>query len=165
MKSIVNVALSLCLFGALFVDSAFAARTQRKSRSLATTCSKIESLPSGSYIYKNSAPVRSSAPGAPIVGYRSEPTLIFNKRNFSGGTQTIYDGSGNSIGRCPITSAHGHAGRARCTMQTGSLRRTAVKNTRSPSVYFKINSKTCVKVPDAGRCYGSVKGLCNRTIT
>lgn len=119
----------------------------------------------GLFIYKNSAPVRSGpAHSSPIVGFRTEPTLIMN-RVFSRSSITIYDVAGKKIGSCPWATADGHAGgRARCTMQTAALRRQAVKNTKSPTVLFKVSSTTCVSVPDAGRCYGSVKGLCNKVL-
>jgi hypothetical protein len=142
------------------------AEAQFRAKSLAKICPKVQAAGSeSSTIYKQSAPLRSGGVGTPLIGYRQEPTLIFNKRNFSGGSHTIYDSSGKSLGRCPVVSAEGHAGRARCTMQTSSLRRTAVKNTRSPRIYFKISGRLCVSVPDAGRCVGSVKGLCDRLIS
>lgn len=129
-------------------------------------CRNVTEVTSGGlFIYKNSAPLRSGGVGTPLVGYRKEPTLIMNRNVSSRGTSNVYDHSGNRIGSCPWASAEGHSGgRYRCTMQTSSLRRTAVKNTRKASVLIKINSSTCVNVPDAGRCYGSVKGLCNQTI-
>lgn len=129
---------------------------------LSKVCKKILSVPGSHFVYKNSAPLRNSR-GA-IAGFRTEPTLIM-KRNYGRGTTTIYDSKGKSIGRCPWADAHGFSGgRWRCTMQTGALRRTAVKNTKKPNIYFKLSGNQCAHVSDAGRCYGSVKGLCNRTI-
>lgn len=136
-----------------------------RARSLAQICPISQDVGSqSSTIYKQSAPLRSGGVGTPLIGYRKEPTLIYNKRNFSGGSATIYDSQGNSIVRCPHTSAHGHAGRARCTVQTTTVRRAAVKKTGSPTIYFKVSGRLCVKVADAGRCYGSVKGLCSQLI-
>jgi hypothetical protein len=141
------------------------ASAQLRVRAIDQICPRALAVESESgTIYKNSAPLRTGGIGTPIVSFRQEPTLIFNRRNFMGGTHTIYDSNGTSLGRCPVVSAHGHAGRARCTMNTGGLRRTAIKNTRSPMIYFKINRNLCVRVPDAGKCYGSVKGLCDRTL-
>ena len=139
---------------------------QYRAKTLEQFCPKMQQAGSESAtIYKNSAPVRAnSAITAPIVGFRKEPTLIFNRKNFSGSRFRIYDGKGQSLGSCPYASARGHQGRARCTMQTASLRRKAVRNTGSANVYFKISSSLCVKVPDAGKCYGSSKGLCGQTI-
>ena len=145
-------ALSTCLFA---VSSA--------SAQLSKVCSKVKST--SGFIYKQSAPLRSGGVGTALIGYRKEPTLICNVRE-CGGTSTVYDKQGNTIGRCPWASAHGHVGgRYRCTMSTSGLRRTAVKNAKSPSVYFKLKNGQCVEVPDAGRCVGSVKGLCNQLIS
>jgi len=142
------------------------AEAKERARGIDQICPKVQAAGSeSSTIYKQSAPLRTGGPGTPIAGYRTEPTLIFNKRNFSGGSHTIYDSAGNSLGRCPVVSAIGHAGRARCTMQTSSIRRAAIKNTRSARIYFKISGRLCVSVPDAGRCVGSVKGLCDRLIS
>lgn len=137
-----------------------------RTRSLDQNCPKLLDVGSASAtIYKNSAPVRANPSlTAPIVGFRREPTLIYGRRNFTGSTHTVFDSAGKSLGRCPVTSAHGAAGRARCIFQTASLRRQAVKNTNSPTVYFKISKNTCVKIPDAGKCYGSNKGLCNQVL-
>lgn len=136
-----------------------------RARSLAQICPTSQDVGSqSSTIYKQSAPLRSGGVGTSLIGFRNEPTLIYNKRNFSGSVATIYDSEGNSIARCPHTSAHGHAGRARCTVQTTVVRRAAVRKTGSPTIYFKVSGRLCVKVPDAGRCVGSVKGRCNQLI-
>ena len=128
-------------------------------------CKKILSVQSRDFIYKNSAPLRSGGVGTPLIGYRNEPTLIMYKRFGSGGT-TIYSKNYQKIGSCPWASAHGAAGgRFRCTMNTGGLRRSAVSKSRgSATILFTLPGKTCVSVPDAGRCYGSVKGRCNQLI-
>jgi hypothetical protein len=151
---------------AAVIGASGSANAQSRAKSLDQICPKVQAAGSeSSTIYKQSAPLRAGGVGTELIGYRKEPTLIFNKRNFSGGSQTIYDSSGKALGRCPVVSAHGHAGRARCTMQTSSIRRAAIKNTRSPRIYFKISSRLCVSVPDAGRCVGSVKGLCGGLIS
>ncbi len=133
---------------------------------LAEVCTKITSLPNSKFIYKNSAPLRSGGVGTPLIGYRKEPTLIGNVGNILSKTAgIIYSSNGSRIGRCPWTSAHGHSGgRYRCTMGTASLRKRAISRTDSPTIYFKLTGKSCAKVPDAGKCYGSSKGLCNKTI-
>jgi len=156
-----HLALILALVGLTVVSAAEAER----ARTIDQTCPRVIDVgrPS-STIYKQSAPLRAGGPGTPIIGFRREPTLIYNARNFSGGAATIYDSRGNRLASCPHTSAIGHAGRARCTVQTASVRRAAVAKTRSPAIFFKINRNTCVRVPDAGRCVGSVKGLCNQLI-
>lgn len=156
----------IALLGAMGLAASAQAEGSVRARSLDQNCPKLLDVGSASgTIYKNSAPMRANNTlGAPIVSFRREPTLIFNRRNFTGSTHTVFDSGGNSLGRCPVTSAHGHAGRSRCTFQTASMRRQAVKNSGSPTVYFKISKNTCVKVPDGGRCYGSVKGLCKQVI-
>lgn len=133
---------------------------------LGKVCPKLRTLPDKGFIYKNSAPLRAGGPGTPLVGYRREPSLLGMARGvLSHSGTTIYDGAGKKLGRCPWTTAHGtSSGRYRCTMDTAGLRRKAFRNTKSPAVYFKLVGKTCLKVPDAGKCYGSVKGLCNRII-
>lgn len=139
----------------------------RHAHGVTKVCKKVLSATDkGLFIYKNSAPIRkNSRMGSPIVGFRQEPTLIMNKNISSKGTASIYDAKGTKIGSCPWAPAHGHGGgRYRCTMNTSALRRTAVKNARTPNGFFKINKNTCVEVPDLGRCFGSVKGMCNRTL-
>jgi hypothetical protein len=143
------------------------ALAQRKTSALSRACPKVAEVGGqSSTIYKQSAPLRSGGIGSPIVGYRNEPTLIMNSNISSRGTRNIFDSKGNRLGSCPWATADGHSGgRLRCTMQTSSLRRSALKNTRSSAVYFSVTPKLCVRIPDAGRCYGSVKGNCNRLIS
>lgn len=158
-----KILLALCLPLLALSTEASALRRGVQMSNIAA-CTKVETLPNGNFIYKNSAPLRAGGVGTPLIGYRKEPTLIMNK-SYTRGSTTIYDSKGNKIGSCPWASAHGAAGgRFRCTMQTSALRRTAVKNTRSPVVYFSLNKTMCAEVPDAGRCYGSSKGLCGETI-
>lgn len=157
MKKVMFVVFLLCL---CLPIEAIAARGGRVGAFAA--CSTTYTLPHSSFIYKNSAPLRGSS-GA-IIGFRREPTLIMKTR-FSGGSTTVYASNGVKIGSCPKTSAHGFAGgRMRCTMQTASLRRSAVSASGSPAALFTLGGGKCAKVPDAGRCYGSVKGLCNQIL-
>lgn len=166
MRRVLLVLTALSMFCSLDAH-AVSARAQQlaNKRNLAKSCPNISQVGSASgTIYKNSAPLRSGGIGTPLIGYRKEPSLIMLRRYTTSGT-SIYDSKGQKIGSCPWASAHDAAGgRFRCTMQTASLRKNAVKNTNNASIYFKVNSKTCVAVPDAGRCYGSFKGLCNQLI-
>jgi hypothetical protein len=148
-------------------QSAFAQKENKKNAGLKRYCPRVVDVGGASdTIYKQSAPLRAGGIGTAIIGYRKEPTLIMNRNISVRGTRNIYDIKGNKLGSCPWTDAHGHSGgRYRCTMQTSSLRRSAVGNTRSATVYFSVTNKMCVRVPDAGRCYGSVKGLCNQLIS
>lgn len=148
--------------GVFFAVTSFAAPV--KTKALSSVCTSVQGY-SSLFVYKNSAPLRSGGVGTPLIGYREEPTLIMTRNVSSRGTSTIYDSNGKSLGRCPWTSAHGFSGgRFRCTMNTRALRRAAIKNTRSPSVYFTLKGKSCVKIADAGKCYGSSKGKCNQTL-
>ena len=159
----------LVVLANLYTADADAATRNRKAllnkRALASVCPKVLTVGSASgTVYKNSAPLRSGGVGTPLVGYRKEPSLLMSRRYTTSGT-SIYDSAGNKIGSCPWADAHGFSGgRFRCTMQTSSLRGAAVRNTKKANVYFKVNSKTCVDVTDAGRCYGSSKGLCNQLL-
>jgi hypothetical protein len=140
---------------------------ERKHRNLGAVCGRVtEAGNASSTIYKQSAPLRSGGLNTPIVGFRQEPTLIMNRNISSRGTKPIYDSKGNRLATCPWASAVGHAGgRFRCTVQTSTLRRAAIRNTKSPTIFFNVTGKSCVRVPDAGRCVGSVKGLCDRLIS
>lgn len=158
--------LSVILVGCLFVAGPAVAERAKTVNAKATAgCGRTVTLPNGCYIYKNSAPLRRGGPGTPLIGYRIEPTLITNSCGANaGGSISIHGSNGTQIGSCPKASAHGAKYRARCTMNTRSLRSSARRAGGQPGGYFKL-SGTCVKVPDFGRCYGSVKGLCNRTIS
>jgi hypothetical protein len=160
-----KTSLLLLLAGILLSNNQVHA--ERKHRKLSTVCGRItEAGNASSTIYKQSAPLRSGGIGTPIVGFRQEPTLIMNRNISSRGTKPIYDSKGNRLATCPWASAHGHSGgRFRCTVQTSSLRRAAIRNTKSPSIFFNVTGKSCVRVPDAGRCVGSVKGQCDRLIS
>lgn len=148
--------------GLVSVGSAHAARV----KAIDQVCKSTKTLPGHGYIYKNSAPLRSGGVGTPLVGYRKEPTLIGVTGVLSRSAGQIYDKSGKKIGSGPWAAAHDtRYGRYRYTMQTASLRRTARKNTGSPEIYIVVRGKDCVKVPDSGKCYGSVKGLCTQTIS
>lgn len=157
-----SVATILALVLGFGIFSAPTAEAQRHGKALSTVCKTVRGT--SGFIYKNSAPLRSGGVGTPLVGFRYEPTVISNIRGVLLSSANIYDTNGATIGRCPFASAQGHAGRYRCTMKTSSLRRAAVRNTRSPAVLFQLKGKSCVLIPDAGKCYGSVKGACNRTI-
>jgi hypothetical protein len=130
------------------------------------SCTTVETLPSKNFIYKNAAPLRAGGPGTTLVGFRKQPTLIMNK-SYTRGATKIYDSQDNLLATCPWAEAHGHAGgRFRCTNSTIAMKRRAIKNTGSPTVYFVVNPRTklCAEVPDSGKCYGSVKGLCTTNL-
>lgn len=133
------------------------------SQAKPAVCKSVVSVNSG-FIYKNSAPLRRGGPGTPLIGFRNEPSMIGHHKKLNRGGTRIYDSKGNKIGSCPWASAHDSVGgRFRCTMQTSSLRRAASR-TGNPRIYFTNIGTQCIEVPDAGRCYGSVKGRCNQLI-
>jgi hypothetical protein len=152
--------LFLVVFAFLITTSSASAQ------GLKSVCSSVASATSGrTFIYKNSAPLRTGGIGTPIRGFREEPTLIMNGQFSRTGT-TIYNNRGQRLGSCPWASAQGHVGgRYRCTFSTRSLRRLAVSSTRLPLVYFALGAKKCVAIPDAGKCFGSSKGLCSRVLS
>jgi hypothetical protein len=160
---IVKRALQASLFCCTLVALSFGSSAQAQT---IASCTETIKLPSKTFIYKNAAPVRSGGPGTPLLGFREEPTLIMNKA-FKRGTTKIVDSNDNVLATCPWAEAHGHAGgRYRCTNSTRVMKRKAIKNTGSPTVFFVLNSRTklCAEVPDAGRCYGSVKGKCTENL-
>lgn len=129
-------------------------------------CASRTTVPAGgAFIYKQSAPLRNRR--GTLIGYRYEPTLIGNRRGIlSRAGTTIYNSKLGVLARCPWASADGHAGgRYRCTVQTATLRRAAIRTSGSPAILFTLTGSACALVPDAGRCFGSVKGPCNRLIS
>lgn len=120
-------------------------------------------------IYKQSAPLRKGGRPypAPLVGYRKEPTFIDNQGVLPRGNINVYNSENELMIKCPWASAIGHKGRARCTANVVKLRNKAIATTaaRSPAIRFQLKNGRCAHVPDAGRCVGSNKGLCDRLIT
>lgn len=158
-----RIFLTALFIGCLLTAGTATAERQARKK-VKSDCKSVITLPNGNFIYKQSAPLRSGGINTPIVGYRVEPTLIMN-RNFGRGGVAVYSSNGTKIGSCPWADAHGHSGgRARCTMNTRSLRSAAVRAGGRPTAFIRTSSGVCVQVPDLGRCYGSVKGLCNRII-
>lgn len=160
------IILSLCSVLTLASGQTAEARTRKVSpRAAFDQCKNSVLVTSGGFIYKNSAPIRSGGVGTPLVGYRKQPTLILLRKGYSKSTTTIYSSTGEKIGRCPWASAHDAAGgRYRCTMNTARLRKAAITSAESATIFISVKANTCVEVPDAGRCYGSSKGLCNQLI-
>jgi len=157
------VAVKCSLLALFAIASTHSTQAQTSVSTLCPVQADISNL--RSVIYKNSAPLRSGGANSPIVGFRGEPTLIMIANVSTRRTATIFDSNGKRLGSCPWASAHGtRGGRMRCTMKTAALRRAALRNTKSPSIIFKITPTRCITIPDAGKCYGSVKGLCTRTI-
>lgn len=117
-------------------------------------------------IYKQSAPMRRGGKPfpAPLIGFRKEPTFIDNQGVLPRGRINVYNIRNQVLTTCPWASAIGHKGRARCTVQVPALRRRAIATSGSPAIRFQLKNGRCAQVPDAGRCVGSSKGLCDRLI-
>jgi hypothetical protein len=43
------------------------------------------------------------------------------------------------------------------TCNTRRVRGKAVRNTQSPTIYWKVSPTVCYEVPDAGKCYNVKK--------
>lgn len=137
-------------------------------------CGTIREL--GACQYKSNSPVRaSSALSSPITRFALNPTIIFTNEVGACGNQAklssanIYDKKGNLL--CSSTQRLGCAAkRGTCLARykaderrcdTRNVRRKAVKNTGDPSIFWKVASNVCYRVPDAGRCYNvKVRELC-----
>jgi hypothetical protein len=115
------------------------------------SCETVENFPSENFIYKNSASLRVGGPGTPLTGFRRQPTLIMNKFYSRSGIK-VYDSQDNLLGTCPWVIANEHSGgRFRCANSTALMRRKAIKNTGSPTLYFVTNprTKSCFRVQTA----------------
>lgn len=160
-----SMLLSAAVVGFGLISTPFGASV---AQAAPTSCASSIDVTSNVFVYKNSAPIRAcSALTCPIVRFRADPTLLFKTRTYPGSCQ-ILDKDGRNIARCPRQSAHDFSGgRCRCANAAGTLtrivRRAAVSKSGSPEIFFKMGNK-CVRVPDAGKCYGSTKGLCNTTL-
>lgn len=148
--------LAVFVVSILFASDVFAPKVAQAQ------CSKIVGVSPN--IYKQSAPLRRGGVGSPLIGYRKEPTWIDNRGVLPRGRINVYNIKNQILTTCPWASADGHKGRARCTIQTAALRRRAIATSGSPAIRFQLKNRTCSQVPDAGRCVGSVKGLCDRLI-
>lgn len=127
---------------------------------LGVACPKVVGM--SGYIYKNYQPLRNKS--GTLVAYAKSPTLLDNGGGSRRGNATIYDGNGKRLTSCTGKSCNDcrNGWRFKCAASTGAVRRAALK-AGGPTIYFNVGGK-CVRVPDAGQCIGSVKGLCNQTI-
>ncbi len=117
------------------------------------------------FIYKNSAPLRAGGEGTPLLGYEEVPTLIMKKDVSNKGLARVFDTTGNLITKCGWRTATGFpGGRFKCASNTRGMRKAAIKKSGTPAAFFKINRRTCIRIPDIGKCYGSVKGKCNQIL-
>lgn len=126
------------------------------------------------YFYKNNKPIRdTNRPDAPVVGSNPVMTLAGQvgrgPRLFTGGAK-LFSTNGKLIaGLVPYPCAADHCtGRVVSSMHAGIARRAALKASRKPGGYIKIDSGVCVHIPDVGRCFGAGvnmgRPLCDRTL-
>jgi hypothetical protein len=143
---------------------------------LAAVCPTVKEL--GPNQYKNNSPIRAQNGNnaSPITRFALNPTIIFIVGNPATlGRASVYDSAGNYL-TSGVRLTCDKRGRGVCNARykgsesapndTRSIRRKAVKNTKSPSIYWKVSSKLCYRIPDAGKCYNVQKrGLCDgRTV-
>jgi hypothetical protein len=181
MKSIESLVRSFfVLAGAvslLSVDDAAAERRTRPSvarASLAEVCPPSSRRDIGSdFFYKNNKPIRaSSALNAPVIGQNPVITLAGQKgrgpRIFrSAGTLFATNGTRlATLTPYPCRADH-CTGRVVSSIQTGPLRRAAIRASGSPAGWIKVGG-ICVAIPDIGKCFGNGvnmgRPLCDRIV-
>lgn len=130
-------------------------------------CTSVVTYPA--FIYKQSKPVRaSSAITAPIIYFERSPSLLVNTPRIPRRpSATLIDSNGNYLTTCGIRDCRdcrqgfryvcGYGG------GTNNLARKAKSKTGNYRVYYRVNN-VCAEIQDIGRCYGSVKGLCNQVL-
>lgn len=151
-------------------------RQPRVSPRLSKVCDNVQEL--GPNQYKTNSPVRAQFGNnaSPIVRFALNPTLIFVVGNPAQLSRAmVYDKQGNLL-TSGVRLGCDAPGRGVCNARykgfetggqdTRSIRQKAMRNTRSPEIFWKVSNKLCVRVPDAGRCYNvQVRELCDgRTI-
>lgn len=115
--------------------------------------------------WKNNQVQRSGGVGTGIVGFLRNPTIIETqgKRAFKEGRATIYDSKGKRIctsePRLGCSVSRGEClNRYKFPCASSNIRRA----TKKGGAFVKVNSKLCVKVPSAGKCYNvKVRDLCD----
>jgi hypothetical protein len=137
---------------------------------LAARCPEIRDL--GPCQYKNNSPIRAcSALSCPISRFALNPTIIFtNDVGRCGdqaklGTANILDSAGNIVCRgarrlfCADNrgTCLSRYKASEITCNTRRVRGKAVRNTQSPTIYWKVSPTVCYEVPDAGKCYNVKK--------
>lgn len=166
----VFLCLALCLCSA----TAFAkpVRNRVVSGRLAKVCPKIVEL--GENQYKTNSPVRARLGdnSSSITRFALNPTIIFIVGNPAFYPRAIvYDKAGNYLTSGTRLGCD-RRGRGVCNSRykgselggnnTRSVRRTAMQNTGSPEIFWKVSDSTCYRIPDAGRCYNvKIRDLCN----
>lgn len=137
---------------------------ETKSAKALFGCTKVENINSN-YIYKNAAPLRRGGEGTPLVGFQEVPTLIMKRNVSTRGFASVFNSKGGLITRCGWKTASEFAGgRYKCSANTRSMRKAAISKGGNPAGIFKVSPRLCVRVPDLGKCVGSVKGKCNQIL-
>ena len=144
---------------------------------LSKVCKNVQEL--GPNQYKNNSPIRAQNGNnaSPITRFALNPTIIFIRGNPAKlGRANVYDSKGNYL-TSGMKLGCDAPGRGTCNARykgsevapndTRSVRRKAIAKTRSPSIYWRVATNLCIRVPDAGKCYNvQVRELCDgRTIS
>ena len=175
MRIAALLVVGICM--AAISQSAVAERQTRAS----VARSNIESIcPSSSvrqigaeFFYKNNKPIRkSSAINAPVIGQNPVITLAGQPgrgpRIFRS-SGALYAVNGTRLATLtPYACRADHCtGRIVSSASTSTLRRAAVRASKSAAGYIKVGG-VCVYIPDIGRCYGNGvntgRPLCDRTV-
>ena len=159
--------LTLSLFAASITD-AHALRSSRRAHDRqvrVTGCSTVRAL--GSDVYKNSKPHRAcSAINCAIDYFERFPSLLVNTRGTPRkGAAVLINSNGKSLMSCAQLPCRDCRTGARyvCRGNTNAIAKRAKSTAGSYTVFYKLGSY-CVRIPDVGRCVGSVKGLCNQVL-
>ncbi len=142
---------------------------------LSKVCKNVQEL--GANQYKNNSPIRAQNGNnaSPITRFALNPTIIFIRGNPAKlARANVYDSQGNYL-TSGVRLGCDAPGRGTCNSRykgsevspndTRSVRRKAVAKTRSPSIYWRVATNLCIRVPDAGKCYNvQVRGFCDGRI-
>lgn len=162
MKKISSLLLFLLLLCTFSIDSHAAVKIKAK----VTGCTTVREI--GSDVYKNSKPIRAcSAITCPIVRFDQSPSLLINTKGTPQvASASLLDANGGYLTSCGIKDCRDCKQGFRYVCLSGttsSIAKKAKANANSYTVYYKAGTQ-CVQIKDIGKCVGSVKGLCNKTI-
>ena len=161
----VLMATSIISFGNANAERVYrrAKNVKAVSAGLSGVCTNVGEL--GGDQYKSNSPVRSRAGdnSSGIVRFALNPTLIFvssQRAKFS--TANAYDKKGNLLISGAQRLGCDAKPRGVCftrykadesSYNTAKVRSAAIKNTRSPEIFWRVAPNLCIRVPDAGQCY------------
>jgi len=135
---------------------------------LSSVCPKVVDISSrgaGALVqWKNNQVQRSGGVGSRLTGFLGAPTIIATQgRNpFTNSRATIYNKSGRAV--CTSSVRQGcAANRGECLARYKFPCATkSVRQATSGGAFVKVSGNTCIRVPNAGRCYNvKVRDLCD----